>query len=63
MAYLAAQVHAMGMGFGLYTDRGPKTCGGRPGIQGNEVLDADTYAGWGVDYLKVGNTCTLVPYT
>lgn len=54
MTYLADQVHALGLGFGLYTDRGTETCGGRPGIEGYEVLDADTYADWGVDYLKVG---------
>ena len=57
MSYLASQVHSMGMLFGLYTDRGTATCGGRPGIGGHEVLDADTYAGWGVDYLKVGMFC------
>ena len=37
----------------LFTgDIGTKTCGGYPGMQGNFVLDAQTYADWGVDYLK-----------
>ena len=40
------------MKFGMYTDRGNKTCAGRPGSGGHEVLDADTFASWGVDYLK-----------
>lgn len=29
-----------------------RTCGGRPAAQGNEALDAQTYASWGVDYVK-----------
>eukprot|EP00039_Didymoeca_costata_P012313 m.176599 g.176599 ORF g.176599 m.176599 type:complete len:225 (+) comp15446_c0_seq6:40-714(+) len=41
-----------GMKFGVYTDRGPKTCAGRPAAQGYEILDAETYANWTVDYLK-----------
>lgn len=28
------------------------TCAGRPGARGHEVIDAQTYAEWGVDYLK-----------
>lgn len=34
------------------TDRGTQTCAGRPGAQGHEAQDAQTYADWGVDYLK-----------
>jgi alpha-galactosidase len=33
-------------------DRGNMTCGGRPGSLGYEKKDANTYAAWGVDYLK-----------
>ncbi len=29
------------------------TCAGRPGSQGYEKKDANTYAAWGVDYLKL----------
>ena len=36
----------------MYTDRGTKTCGGRPAAEGHEAKDAQTYASWGVDYLK-----------
>lgn len=32
--------------------QGPKTCAGRPAAQGYEILDAETYANWTVDYLK-----------
>ena len=49
---LADYVHSKGMKFGTYTDRGPKTCAGRPAALGNEAKDAQTYANWGVDYLK-----------
>jgi len=50
--YVADNVHSKGLKFGIYTDRGTKTCAGRPGSQGYEKKDADTYASWGVDYLK-----------
>ena len=46
------QLHADGFLFGVYTDRGPQTCGGRPAAFGHESLDAATYAAWGVDYVK-----------
>ena len=29
-----------------------ETCAGRPGSLGYETNDANTYASWGVDYLK-----------
>lgn len=49
---LADYVHSKGLKFGIYSDAGAKTCGGRPGSQGHEYQDALTYARWGVDYLK-----------
>lgn len=49
---LADYIHAKGLKFGIYSDAGMKTCGGRPGSQGHEYQDAITYARWGVDYLK-----------
>ena len=49
---LADHVHARGLKFGIYSDAGRLTCGGRPGSQGHEYQDALTYARWGVDYLK-----------
>jgi alpha-galactosidase len=49
---LADYVHSKGLKFGLYSDAGWKTCGGRPGSRGHEFQDALTYAEWGVDYLK-----------
>jgi alpha-galactosidase len=52
MAALADFVHSLGLRFGIYSDAGTKTCGGRPGSRGFEEQDARTYARWGVDYLK-----------
>jgi alpha-galactosidase len=49
---LADYVHSLGLKFGIYSDAGRKTCGGRPGSRGYEFQDARTYAKWGVDYLK-----------
>lgn len=45
-------VHSKGLSFGIYTARGSTTCMGRPGSDSHEQQDADTYAAWGVDFLK-----------
>lgn len=50
---VADYVHARGLKLGLYTSAGYYTCQGRPGSLGYEQRDVDTYAGWGVDYIKV----------
>ena len=49
---LSDYVHSKGLKFGIYSDAGVKTCGGRPGSRGHEYQDAIQYAAWGVDYLK-----------
>jgi hypothetical protein len=50
---LADYVHSKGLKFGIYEDVGSRTCGGFPGSEGNESVDAKTFASWGVDYLKM----------
>jgi alpha-galactosidase len=55
---LADYVHSKGLKFGIYTDHGTTTCMGRPGSYGYEYLDANTYAAWGVDFVKEDN-CNL----
>eukprot|EP01113_Clastostelium_recurvatum_P046638 TRINITY_DN8202_c0_g1_i3.p1 TRINITY_DN8202_c0_g1~~TRINITY_DN8202_c0_g1_i3.p1 ORF type:complete len:568 (+),score=132.79 TRINITY_DN8202_c0_g1_i3:158-1861(+) len=55
MKGLVDYVHSKGMLFGLYSDAGNLTCGGRPGSLGYEKLDANSYAAWGVDFLKYDN--------
>ncbi len=52
MKALADYIHDKGLKFGIYSDAGCKTCAGEPGSLGHEYQDAQTYARWGVDYLK-----------
>ena len=47
-------VHSKGLSFGLYTCGGTKTCvGNRVGSMGFWQKDADSYASWGVDWVKM----------
>jgi alpha-galactosidase len=50
---LADYVHSKGLKLGIYTDVGAHTCGKRPGSLNYEFQDAKTYAGWGIDYVKI----------
>jgi alpha-galactosidase len=52
---VADYVHAKGLKLGIYGDAGTKTCAGFPGSLGHEDVDAQTWADWGVDYLKYDN--------
>ena len=52
MKALADYVHNKGLKFGIYSSPGPKTCAGFTGSYQHEEQDAQTYAEWGVDYLK-----------
>ena len=52
MFVLGEYIHSLGLQFGMYSDAGTATCVGKPGGLGYEVIDALTYAAWGVDYLK-----------
>jgi alpha-galactosidase len=52
---VADSIHALGLGFGMYSSAGKYTCGGYAGSQGFETVDANTWASWGVDYLKYDN--------
>lgn len=55
MKALADYVHSKGLKFGIYTAAGNCTCakGDYPASWGNEELDIQTFASWGVDYVKV----------
>ncbi|XP_066175899.1 alpha-N-acetylgalactosaminidase isoform X2 [Sylvia atricapilla] len=51
---LADYVHARGLKLGIYGDLGTFTCGGYPGTMLEHVKqDAQTFAAWGVDMLKL----------
>jgi len=54
---VADYVHSKGLKLGIYTSAGTHTCNkaGFPGGLGHEQTDADTFASWGVDYLKYDN--------
>jgi len=52
MKALADYVHAKGLKLGIYSSPGPKTCAGFEGSYGHEEQDAETYAEWGIDFLK-----------
>jgi alpha-galactosidase len=56
---VADYVHSKGLKFGIYGDRGTSTCANFPGSYQHEVQDANTFASWGVDYLKYDNCATV----
>ena len=52
MKTLGDYIHGNGLKMGIYSSPGPWTCGGCAGSYGYEKQDAESYAKWGVDYLK-----------
>ena len=59
-------VHSKGLTFGLYTCAGTYTCvGGRPGSKDHWEKDANVFAEWGVDWVKMDwcNTKGMTPET
>lgn len=52
MKDLADYVHSKGLKFGMYSCAGVMTCAGYPSSYDHEFTDAETFASWGVDYLK-----------
>ncbi|ANN15464.1 alpha-galactosidase [Amycolatopsis orientalis] len=53
---LADYVHGKGLKLGIYTSAGTETCARTmPGSLDHEEVDAQTFADWGVDYLKYDN--------
>lgn len=55
MKYVADYVHSKGLKFGMYSCCGVRTCADYPSSYDYEFLDAETFAEWGVDYLKYDN--------
>ncbi|MCP5516924.1 MAG: NPCBM/NEW2 domain-containing protein [Verrucomicrobiales bacterium] len=53
MKAIGDYIHAKGLKFGIYQDRGKWTCQQLPGSLGHEQIDMETFAEWGVDYLKL----------
>lgn len=52
MKGLTDYVHGLGLKMGIYSSPGPQTCGGYEGSYRHEEQDAESYAKWGIDYLK-----------
>jgi alpha-galactosidase len=55
MAEVADRIHDEGFRFGMYSSAGTYTCARYAGSLGYEQQDAQTFADWGVDYLKYDN--------
>lgn len=53
MPHLSNYAHQNGLKFGIYSDVGTHSCAGMPGSYGNETVDAQMFAEWGVDYIKM----------
>jgi hypothetical protein len=52
MKRLGDSIHQLGLKFGIYSSPGPLTCGGYTASYQHELQDAQSYARWGIDYLK-----------
>ena len=55
----ASSILHAGLQLGLFGDSGTRTCGGAAASYGHEELDAQTFASWGISYLKYDN-CNAV---
>ncbi|XP_076446682.1 alpha-N-acetylgalactosaminidase-like [Babylonia areolata] len=53
MKALADYMHSRGLKLGIYSDMGTETCGGYPGSKFYLEEDAQTFADWGIDSLKL----------
>jgi alpha-galactosidase len=52
---LSAYIQSKGLKAGLYSAASSVVCSGRVGSLYNEYLDAQTYASWGIQYIKYDN--------
>ncbi len=52
MKALCDYIHSLGLKVGIHTTPGPVTCSGREGSYGHEDQDAETFAHWGIDFVK-----------
>ena len=52
IAALCKKINALGLKLGIYSSNGTYTCEDMPASLGNEALDADTFASWGIEYFK-----------
>ncbi|MEJ2051972.1 MAG: glycoside hydrolase family 27 protein, partial [Calditrichota bacterium] len=55
MKALADYVHSKGLKIGIYSSAGTMTCQRLPASLDHEKQDAQSFASWGIDYLKYDN--------
>jgi len=53
MKAIGDYIHSKDLKFGIYEDRGHSTCQQLPGSFQHEQTDMETFAAWGVDYIKL----------
>ncbi|HYW80148.1 MAG TPA: NPCBM/NEW2 domain-containing protein, partial [Thermoguttaceae bacterium] len=53
MKVIGDYIHSKGLKYGIYQDRGRMTCQQLPGSFEHERIDMETFAAWGVDYIKL----------
>lgn len=58
MKSLVDYIHSKGLLAGIYTDVGDRTCMSYEGSFNHEIIDAVTYAKWGIDFIEV-DACFL----
>ena len=56
--FRSLKVHSKGLKLGIYEDFGTFTCGGYPGSKFYLEQDANTFASWGVDMVKLDGCYT-----
>ncbi len=49
---LVEKVNSLGLKLGIYSSNGTLTCEDLPATLGNESIDAETFAEWGIEYFK-----------
>lgn len=54
-------MHLKGLKLGIYEDFGTFTCGGYPGSKFYLQKDAETFASWGIDMVKLDGCYTDIP--
>lgn len=59
MNFVSDSVHKHGLKFGMYSSAGHLTCARYEGSLDHEIDDAQSFAGWGVDYFKYDNCYSL----
>jgi len=52
MKALCDYIHGLGLKAGIHTSPGPTTCAGHEASYGHEKQDAETFARWGIDFVK-----------